>query len=164
MGITGCCNKSENENTPSTPASFLLIHNFRPGLIRRRGYRLSMLPRGWPSASPAGPSARVLLPAHQQHAAISAKSRARNFRIENAARRSGRQHWNRWQLRGGLAINAIIAAQHAEAVRVLGKRAVRDIIEIGRRLTEAKSWPAMVASCRGSIGSLDGRNGRRRTS
>ena len=102
----GDCNKSEkNQRFRQHPASFLLIHNFRPGLIRRRGYRLSMLPRGWPSSSPAGPSARVLLPAHQQHAAISAKSRARNFQIENAARKDAdniktnrqlREAWPRW--------------------------------------------------------------------
>ena len=29
-------------------------------------------------------------------------------------------------------------AQHAEAIRVLGKRAIKDIIEIGRRLTEVR--------------------------
>jgi hypothetical protein len=32
-----------------------------------------------------------------------------------------------------------ILAQHANAIRALGKRAVADIIEIGRRLTEAKA-------------------------
>jgi len=37
-----------------------------------------------------------------------------------------------------LVSNERVLAQHAEAIRVLGKRAVRDIIEIGRRLTEAK--------------------------
>jgi len=37
-----------------------------------------------------------------------------------------------------LVSNERALAQHAEAIRVLGKRAVRDIIEIGRRLTDAK--------------------------
>jgi hypothetical protein len=30
-------------------------------------------------------------------------------------------------------------AEHAEVIRTLGKRAIRDIIEIGRRLTDAKA-------------------------
>src|SRR5215813_15583308 len=34
MGIIGCCNKSENENITSSPASFQLIHNFCRGSLR----------------------------------------------------------------------------------------------------------------------------------
>lgn len=37
-----------------------------------------------------------------------------------------------------LTTNEKLLVQHAEAIRVLGRRAVRDVIEIGRRLSEAK--------------------------
>lgn len=37
-----------------------------------------------------------------------------------------------------LTSNEELLIQHAEAIRVLGRRAVQDVIEIGRRLTEAK--------------------------
>jgi hypothetical protein len=35
--------------------------------------------------------------------------------------------------------NEVILAQHAEVIRALGKRVVHDVIEIGRRLTDAKA-------------------------
>lgn len=37
-----------------------------------------------------------------------------------------------------LTTNEKVLVQHAEAIRVLGRRVVQDVIEIGRRLTEAK--------------------------
>ena len=33
----------------------------------------------------------------------------------------------------------VVLAQHAEVIRALGKRVVHDVIEIGRRLTDAKA-------------------------
>jgi hypothetical protein len=47
-------------------------------------------------------------------------------------------------------------ADHAEKIRELGKRALRDVIEIGRLLTEAKMLAGTGNGCRGCIANLDG--------
>src|SRR5215831_6541538 len=59
LAAVHCCNKSENENIPSSPASFLLIHNFCTNIKRSGGWGRSMGAPGSPSQAHAGPSTRV---------------------------------------------------------------------------------------------------------
>ncbi len=54
-----------------------------------------------------------------------------------------------------------IAAEHAEAIRSLGKRVVTDVIEIGRRLRNAKRLSVTAIGCRGWSTNSDGAIGRR---
>jgi hypothetical protein len=49
----------------------------------------------------------------------------------------------------------VVLAQHAEVIRALGKRVVHDVIEIGRRLTDAKAR-CVATGCLGWSASLDG--------
>ena len=51
-------------------------------------------------------------------------------------------------------------AEHAAEIRRLGKRAVADVIEIGRRLTDANASPGAEIGCRGWRGNSDGGNDR----
>jgi hypothetical protein len=41
-----------------------------------------------------------------------------------------------------------VLAQHADAIRSLGKRVVADVIEIGRRLTEARDGQGFMRTWR----------------
>src|SRR5215831_872892 len=54
MGITGCCNKSENENTPSTPRVFK-SNIFLARLLREVGVGPVHRVGGGPSQAHAGP-------------------------------------------------------------------------------------------------------------
>src|SRR5215472_3424634 len=85
MGITGCCNKSENENTPSTPRVFK-SNIFLARLLREVGVGPVHRVGGGPG--PRGPSALVPTALLQPSACDRRKSARRNFRIENVARRS----------------------------------------------------------------------------
>src|SRR5262249_60155961 len=88
MDITGCCSKSENENITSSPASFLLIHNFCTGLIEIRGWGRSKPTKGVAIPGPRGPSTLKLTAPLQPSTHDRRKSARRNARTENAARRS----------------------------------------------------------------------------
>ena|SRR5262252_8613698 len=85
MGITGCCNKSENENITSSPASFLLIHNFCTVLLREIGVGQSMPYPGRPSQARTVPPAS----ARCRRAATSA-AQWRKFEREKRANRKCR--------------------------------------------------------------------------
>jgi len=85
MGVTGCCNKSENENTPSTPRVFN-SKIFLARVIKRSG--------GGACPTPPPPShpraARTLRrgAAALIRARLQQSSTRRNVETENAARRS----------------------------------------------------------------------------
>src|SRR5215831_12518080 len=71
MGITGCCNKSENENTPSTPREFLAHTYFLHGLLREIWVGPVQVAQGVAIPSPRGPSCRPrvvgALPSHRHN-------------------------------------------------------------------------------------------------
>src|SRR5215469_4818598 len=92
MGITGCCNKSENRKYHQLPREFLAHTDFSHGLYKEIG--VGPVHGGHPVGHPK-PTRPLCLQAppgagtsSTQQAAIGAKSCARNARTKNAARRS----------------------------------------------------------------------------